>query len=1725
MTVDAVASLLGTAPRKVLLYGDVNVNYRDGSAVWLQSMASCLSRTNSAVTVLLKSDAQDDRYLEPFTVLPNLKIARPNPDATEKSSFTGLSPRYAAQRITRLQESEAYDAVIVRGYDIASRLANSGKLTLKLWSYITDGPVYEEQQTDAAMDQLLRIAAESRRILVQTEEARATFESVVPSATGKTLLLHPMIPDLVETGPKDRAFKDLANNSSDGEAQRPFSLVYAGKFAKAWRTLDMTTLPERMAAVGIDVQVAMIGDKFQNDPQDKAWIDRMRILESDDLDPRVSWLGGLSREATAEEIRHHDVGLAWRDESLDSSHELSTKLLEYCAAGVPPVVNRTRAHEKFLGRDYPLFVDDDIVATISRAVVDPSLRHAASAKARSAIEPFTLSRSSERMERYFQRAEADYLTNPQTPAKRRVLLAGHDFKFAGELIELLRQRDDIELRIDKWHRLAVHNETESKRLLDWADTVICEWAGSNAVWYSTHKKPHQNLIVRFHGFEIRGAWLTKIDMNAVNAMVFVSDFYRNRVLFKTGWPAEKTCVIYNAIDADDMKRPKVDGAKYHVGIAGIVPMLKRPDRALDLIEGLVAADQRYYLHIRGRLPWQYVYEWNKLDQRDAYQQVFDRIAESEVLQEHVIFDAYGPDMGTWFRKIGWMLSPSTRETFHLAPVEGMASGSLPVIWEREGAAEIFGHQWIHRGTDAAVSYILAANGDLQRRAAAVESALAIAGNYDLEIARGHWLRLIAEPPSGLRLARQTTELPFPNALADDLASIKQALTDGSVLSVHQQPAGATIFDSVPEPAETLRMAQLRDRSELLNGEYILPLRSSGPVYEPAQGTVLYCVPDSIAFHDTVSSRRSQNIAIAALDQGLTVHLLACPGYPWNVPTEKLDSRQVRLSKVINGVNHVAIPVPDVLGLSSVQRLCVLADSYIREARRTRPEAIHATGSRDMALAALIASRRLGIPFVLEVRTEDDYRDSTSGMFGSLEKQLIGEADALIESAPGLIKSAATLLPDGDRVFAVPSPMRGIHASAVAAPDSGMRNKTTIAIFTNHDDDTSLSTLINAIDILSRQECHITFVVIGVGQHAAKFRNQVHRLNLQPVITFASQLTQRQENDLLSRSLFAVFPTSAAPCQTTAARAAFAAGIPALTSHQEARALGFSTNRKFCKIADFDNVDSVVDVLFNMLDNVEETPAAGDEAKEWVLHTCSTDQIATSLNTAYECAKQHYQSTSQLVRQRSLQSLRVGIIADTFTSKTLDRSLNLVELSRLDWETQISGLDAIFVESAWEGKDRQWFHGIAYHGTEEAADLRNIIDRAKSLNIPTIFWNKEDPVHFNSFRIPAAFFDHVFTTDANMIPSYFRSDGSVNSTVSSLPFFAEPAIHNPLPSDMVYEHSVSFAGTYYGDRYKKRSGELMRILNAAVPHGLTIYDRQHLIPDSAYQFPESMHPHLVAGVSYEDVLKVYKAHPVNINVNSVADSPTMFSRRVVEIAASGALVASGLGRGIRESIGDSIVETENRDRWAAILASWMNDEALRLTDVWEQLRAVYRSHLSRHALVLLFRTAGLAVSACSQPRYGLIVDEFNDGVAQQLARQTHQPAAVFYRRSTTSTRERIPAPRYQIRQGDEVELDLCRQIGLEWIGRYQGYVSPSHYEDLLIATNFGQWDALDSESPEPTEPGHPIFRHQHGSISVGGLGSVAALQPDVDVTAALASEFKCVGVWRFPANTQTAAGAD
>jgi glycosyltransferase involved in cell wall biosynthesis len=327
-------------------------------------------------------------------------------------------------------------------------------------------------------------------------------------------------------------------------------------------------------------------------------------------------------------------------------------------------------------------------------------------------------------------------------ARARLLLAGHSLSFCGQITQQAR-RSGAAVREDPWRTHGAHDEEASAAALAWADVVHCEWCLGNAVWYSRNKLAGQRLVVRFHRMELDTPYPGEVDLEQVDAMVFVARHVLERACERWGWDADdpRFQLVPNGVDPDLLHQAKLPGAEFTLAAVGYVPRLKRLDRALDLLELLRHRDERYRLLVKGREPWEYPWMAGRAEERHYYEELFGRLERAPGLRGAVGFETFDDDIPAFLRKAGWILSTSEVEGHSVALAEGMASGAIPAILERPGAAEQYEERWVHADPGAAAEAILAteARGET---AAEAEAARRFAERWSWERLGPEWDRLL-----------------------------------------------------------------------------------------------------------------------------------------------------------------------------------------------------------------------------------------------------------------------------------------------------------------------------------------------------------------------------------------------------------------------------------------------------------------------------------------------------------------------------------------------------------------------------------------------------------------------------------------------------------------------------------------------------------------------------------------------------------------------------------------------------------------------------------------------------------------------------------------------------------------------------------------------------------------------------------------------------------------------
>ena len=303
---------------------------------------------------------------------------------------------------------------------------------------------------------------------------------------------------------------------------------------------------------------------------------------------------------------------------------------------------------------------------------------------------------------------------------------------------------------------------------------------------------------------------------------------------------------------------------------------------------------------------------------------------------------------------------------------------------------------------------------------------------------------------------------------------------------------------------------------------------------------------------------------------------------------------------------------------------------------------------------------------------------------------------------------------------------------------------------------------------------------------------------------------------------------------------------------------------------------------------------------------------------YLLPRSRVQPDAQFDSSLSDQQPRVAFICDEMTWHDFSGHCNAIFLHPKTWRKQMEAFrpTLVFCESAWSGIDKykDCWRARVYKDQrisfENRKELLSLLEYCTSKEIPTAFWNKEDPAFFDhkiyDFVDTALKFDYVFTTAQECVEKY-RKKG--HDRVFCLPFGVNTEQFAPDVQEKK-ENSALFVGSWYGDN-PERCKALCEILDYVIDQGmdLVIYDRQSNSPEEKFRFPEKYNKYLHPSIAFRDIPALICQYPVCINVNTVTDSTTMFSRRVLQALACGSKVLSNDFEGLRSFAHQEVVITK------------------------------------------------------------------------------------------------------------------------------------------------------------------------------------------------------------------------
>lgn len=361
-----------------------------------------------------------------------------------------------------------------------------------------------------------------------------------------------------------------------------------------------------------------------------------------------------------------------------------------------------------------------------------------------------------------------------------------------------------------------------------------------------------------------------------------------------------------------------------------------------------------------------------------------------------------------------------------------------------------------------------------------------------------------------------------------------------------------------------------------------------------------------------------------------------------------------------------------------------------------------------------------------------------------------------------------------------------------------------------------------------------------------------------------------------------------------------------------------------------------------------------------------------------------------------------ILSDPITEFCFAERLNLDVLDRHNFREQILSISNpddyfFFLESAWHGKNGSWQFALTSPGLKHpnAQALLEAITLFKELDIPIVFWNKEDPMHYEMFFHYANLADFIFTTDNSMIPKYKRDTG--NENVFSLKFAAPLETCNPFKRFEGVIESVCFAGTYYAENHADRKRQMDNLLPTLIKHNGAIYNRVSDNESPKYKYPAVYQNCIREGVPFDEMVKLYKQFQVFLNVNTITGSETMMSRRVYELLSSGTPVVSTPSKAINKQFPGIVLTARNENEADMAVGKLLSDPYFWAMQSHKGIREVVEKHTYEMRAKELLECVGIEKAVKETTIHVVVfVQSANlENILWDLAQQTKQPDAITF----------------------------------------------------------------------------------------------------------------------------------
>lgn len=430
--------------------------------------------------------------------------------------------------------------------------------------------------------------------------------------------------------------------------------------------------------------------------------------------------------------------------------------------------------------------------------------------------------------------------------------------------------------------------------------------------------------------------------------------------------------------------------------------------------------------------------------------------------------------------------------------------------------------------------------------------------------------------------------------------------------------------------------------------------------------------------------------------------------------------------------------------------------------------------------------------------------------------------------------------------------------------------------------------------------------------------------------------------------------------------------------------------------------------------------------------------------------------------------KVAMIADTFLYETFEGTADITYVTRDNYRDVAQNSDVLILASTWRGRFQDWIGTTSVKGRV----IREVIPAFREAGVPVVFYSKEDPPNYSVFLPLARRADVIFTSAEEKIPSY-RKDCPEVEHIEAITFGVSPFLHTPIGSRRHRHQEIMFAGSWLSHKYSNRQKHGRMLFDGVIEaeRDLLIVDRNSTLGIPKYQYPQEYLDHVGPGIEHRDLMKVQRMLDIQLNLNSVGGSPTMYANRVVELQAMGSFVVSNYSL----AVNDHYPEVQLIDSAAEVplvLQAMTGDTLYRAQN--DGLRRVWEHDTAWQRMGQLLKSVGAPVATLSE-RTALVPAQGTDLV------DVHRVAESQTTHVDVLTREEIASKR--------ADYDVVVPIANDH------EYSSVHVRDLL---NVFRYADVDIATKNGSETGNVITRgDDHELVGEAASAARSALRTDSD----------------------------